>query len=469
MTNESFGSMSGSDEQSGPVSWPVTPFAEVTDSNGKTVPHDQPIRFTTPNDDQPIRFASPNDDRPNPSPTPITSSTNFKKLWFVVGGLIGALLLMGGGAFAYFGYYQSPDRILRTMLANLSKAKTLEYESDIRIEGSTSLPSAPSFDSQSSLRGTATKARTSVYTVRLTGSSDISDPNSTKNHSVISLSTDSSVMGVSDFGVEFISMGKDNYVKAVEIASTSPATSMLSSYENRWIKIDVESLAAQFGVSQSQSSKATAPNPDQIERKKETFRNADFFAVTKTLPGEKMNGVDTYHYRFIIDRDKLRALLHEFSKIDSGKEMSESERSELDSRLSSVTTMEGEVWVGKWDRFPYKLLVNLEAKDALGQSSNTGKATLTFSFKNFNKPVTIEAPADVITIEELLSELQTSSTKDTDGDGLMDSEEASWGTDIHKADSDDDGYSDSQEIKNGYNPAGSGKLEENERLKKVPW
>jgi hypothetical protein len=156
MTNEPFGSISGSDEASGPVTWPNTPFADVTDSNGTTVPHDQSIRFTSP-DDQPESV-------PEQAPPPPADS---RKLLFVVGGLIGALVLAGGGAFAYFGYYQSPDRIIRTMVARLSTAKTLEYESDIRIQGSTSLPSARSSASASSESPVA-NTMTSAYTVRLT-------------------------------------------------------------------------------------------------------------------------------------------------------------------------------------------------------------------------------------------------------------------------------------------------------------
>lgn len=47
---------------------------------------------------------------------------------------------------------------------------------------------------------------------------------------------------------------------------------------------------------------------------------------------------------------------------------------------------------------------------------------------------------------------------DLDNDGLSDEEEAFYGTDPQNPDSDGDGYKDGEEVKNGYNPLGAGKL-----------
>ncbi|MFA6106564.1 MAG: hypothetical protein WC745_02710 [Patescibacteria group bacterium] len=55
---------------------------------------------------------------------------------------------------------------------------------------------------------------------------------------------------------------------------------------------------------------------------------------------------------------------------------------------------------------------------------------------------------------------------DSDADGLIDKEEAILGTDSASADSDADGYPDSEELNNLYNPAGSGKLTDNQGIKK---
>ena len=54
---------------------------------------------------------------------------------------------------------------------------------------------------------------------------------------------------------------------------------------------------------------------------------------------------------------------------------------------------------------------------------------------------------------------------DSDQDGLYDPEEAWLGTNPNNQDSDGDSYPDAGEIKNGYNPAGPGKLADNAGLK----
>jgi len=54
----------------------------------------------------------------------------------------------------------------------------------------------------------------------------------------------------------------------------------------------------------------------------------------------------------------------------------------------------------------------------------------------------------------------TPSGGDSDGDGLSDwDEENIFYTDVNNPDTDGDGYSDGQEVENGYNPLGEGKLE----------
>ena len=65
-------------------------------------------------------------------------------------------------------------------------------------------------------------------------------------------------------------------------------------------------------------------------------------------------------------------------------------------------------------------------------------------------------------LNELVAEQDVATTSaadaDDDDDGLTNTEEAEYGTDPDEPDTDGDGFLDGEEVKNGYNPLGDGKL-----------
>ncbi len=60
-----------------------------------------------------------------------------------------------------------------------------------------------------------------------------------------------------------------------------------------------------------------------------------------------------------------------------------------------------------------------------------------------------------------LTPAPTAVNLDSDKDGLLDTQEALYGTDKNNPDTDGDGFKDGDEVKNGYNPLGEGKLIDN--------
>ncbi|MFA4833261.1 MAG: hypothetical protein WC619_00255 [Patescibacteria group bacterium] len=73
----------------------------------------------------------------------------------------------------------------------------------------------------------------------------------------------------------------------------------------------------------------------------------------------------------------------------------------------------------------------------------------------------IDSDQDGLTDEEEVTLGTDINNTDTDSDGLFDREEVRvYKTNPLVADTDGDGYSDGDEVKNGYNPAGPGKLYE---------
>lgn len=75
-----------------------------------------------------------------------------------------------------------------------------------------------------------------------------------------------------------------------------------------------------------------------------------------------------------------------------------------------------------------------------------------------------QATSTVVGTSEEVATSTSASLPDTDGDGLNDGEESLLGSSPTLADTDSDGYSDFAEVISGYNPAGSGKINNNDNL-----
>lgn len=119
----------------------------------------------------------------------------------------------------------------------------------------------------------------------------------------------------------------------------------------------------------------------------------------------------------------------------------------------------------------YFLYTNIST--VVGGNENTNKvvnnSVLPVLNKNVNKVLNANTPVVVNTntnaiananVNKINTNLNTNTVviKDTDNDGLSDTLEVTWGTDMRNPDTDGDGFKDGDEVKNGYNPLGAGKF-----------
>lgn len=168
--------------------------------------------------------------------------------------------------------------------------------------------------------------------------------------------------------------------------------------------------------------------------------------------------------------------------------------------------IKGEVWIDDKNLIIQKAIIDFPLKkDALASNevNESGKLIIEANFKNCNQPISlIEIPqssmsseklgkseANFILLyslnitgsatrnqdnkaytdlsfnkEEILNLLNSDNfddKTDTDNDGIVDiAENNFFGTNFDNSDTDKDGYNDKVELENGYNPNGSGKLEQ---------
>lgn len=351
------------------------------------------------------------------------------------------IFLIGGGIFAYFYFWQSPEMIVNRMFLNLNKIKSLEYQGEAKVE--------------------ATTGQTGNYTLDFVGKTDTNDPNNAKSSLAMTATinlTDQPIV----FGVDVISIDKTVYMELSQAENFPYAD--LSSMKNQWIKFDSEAITKQFGLQNIQNQIQAAQQKDQlttdqIMKLELMLAKAKIYKITQTLPDENIEGQNTYHYKYIIDIAAIKAAYNEASKIIQNRSLNQDEIAAFDNNAKYFKDPDGEIWIGKKDLLPYKFKFTVTAT---ADSPTSGTISLATSFKNFNQPIQIEAPTEYKTMEEILNSIfQTNMAdlnKDSDNDGLTDQMESFYGTIATNPDTDGDGYKDGEEVQNGYNPAGPGKL-----------
>lgn len=371
--------------------WQVSDIKEAFDS---IIPSNQPVQPTSPNISTPQSFSTF-------SPQPQNGMS--KKLLAVI--LIVGVLIVGGGAFAYFNYFQSPEKIVQKMITKLTEIKSLEYSGEIKTEvnagdllggGNLLQPTQP-----------VSNNKTSNFSVNFNGVSDTNDLNNPKGSFSFNINTDA--LGQENFtlGLEVRTIDKIVYVKLSNLLNLGFFD--LTAVSNQWIKVDTEALKKQFGLEKieeqlKEAQKKQELSPEQIEKLKTAVQQHKVFKITESLAGEKIEGVDTYHYKFTIDKEEIKKLLTDISQITQDKTLTEKELADFDESFKAIELPEGEIWIGKKDFLPYKISLSSVIKET-EKSKTSGKVSFTLLFKNFNKPVQIEIPAPVKTLEEILGGL----------------------------------------------------------------
>lgn len=311
-------------------------------------------------------------------------------LSLVIGGLV---LLLGGTAAAYQLWYQNPDKVVTDSLVKALTAETITYTGTLD-----------------------TSAESGKLKVELDGrANDVAFA----NHAKATL-TIGAVNVVVDGDVQFTEKGDlyfklqnakdlaDTYVQLMGGTTTPELTALVAKIDDKWIKATAEDL--------------NMGNPDELANKNQCFTAVgEKFKTDRALRGE----VTTLYekQRFITVKESLgekdgnlgykldfdRAKAKEFATgLKTTKLYSELQKCDKDFEIdengltggsdNSRVTADVEIWANKWSHELKQVRVSGQTKD--GQS----KGTFVLN-PIFNKPVTIEAPANAMPVSELQQEI----------------------------------------------------------------
>lgn len=283
----------------------------------------------------------------NPQSFPTSSPQHqrgMSKMLLVVAVSIVGIFMTSSGAFAYSSYFQSPEKIVQKMITKLTESKSFEYSGQIKIE----INDADLLDGDNLSQQTQTVSpnKTSNFLVNFSGVSNTSDLNNPKNSFSFKIST--------------------NAPKQEDLTLRLKA----------------------IGKQLQEAQKNQKLSAEQIKKLRTTAQQHQILKITRTLASEKIAGVNTYHYKFRIDKEEMKKLLANIGQITHDKNLTEKKLAEFNKNLKEVELPDGEIWIGKKDFLPYKISfssVLIETE----KSKNSDKFNFVLLFKNFNKPIKI--------------------------------------------------------------------------------
>lgn len=428
----------------------------------------------------------PSSDNNLPKEPVRTKTPRSKKFKVVMASLIIIFLVVfgGGGAYAYRYYLQPPTLVAQKMFANVSEVKSFSYDLDFTTKANIeySYPDYSSMTDFSQNPKVINKKTKYDVQFKVLGGSDYLNAKQPKTFAKTDILAEIDKKQI-QMAAEMQSIDQVIYVRVNKVPDLTDYFKGLDLgfLVGQWVKIDLSTLGEKYGGAlESVESDLSA---DQLKQLEATLKNTNIFTMKERLAGEKINGQSTFHYKFGIEKEGIKKVLTEAAKLTDA--YSSLYLESVDDMLAEYKLPDGEIWIGKQDYYPYRIKFSSPLEDMLLKSMKsssgnkvTGTASMTMNFSNFNEPINLTPPKDYKDLETITDEFSKALygdkaatdgapdeaidlSADADNDGLTNDEEDYYQTDPKKADTDDDGYLDGQEVDNGYNPNGSGKLESN--------
>lgn len=305
-----------------------------------------------------------------------------KKLGLIALIVAAVLVLFGGAAAYYFAYMvpNKPDNILKAALVNsFSKEKVQSFAFD----GSLAMTDE---NGDSLLSATVSGAASQEGPITLSGSVDAVVTNITFDLR----SVDGKIFYAKVGGLS----GLPEILEQSGDTSLSVYAPLLTAIDEQWYEINA-SLIEQF--TGSSSATGTLSEAD-MQKLTDAYKKHSFLTVKETLASEEINGVDSHHYLVAIDKTKLKDFVTAIK--DANIESLGFTQEMYDGFLGGIdgvdlTPFAVEVWIAKDSKLFTKMAYTVE---------NEGLTlAIQVTLKDYNKSVTVEKPEGAQSILEVIS------------------------------------------------------------------
>ncbi|MAF79744.1 hypothetical protein CL629_01555 [bacterium] len=317
-----------------------------------------------------------------------------------------AVLVIGAGAFGYLPGFQSlaPEEVIQKMFSRLSDIRSLEYSGEVEALFDTG--GVPIGGAGFSSLTRSFSGGVGIFSISFDGAFDYRDSEDPLYSLSLRVEDDSLLEKSVVADVEARVLDGIVYIKLNRVPELDIFD--ISFLQGQWVKIDPEVLRKQFGLNAEEYfaniQEQQGVSLRQAEDIREAVSRVQILDVTDVLPDEKIGGVDTHHYAFTVRKEGLRELVIDLYYNTQGHSLDERELAEFDRNLELAEFPNGEIWIGKKDSFPYKLVLSSVAEDSYGYGF-TGSFSTVLLFKSFNQPVRVDVPASAIPLEEIFGAL----------------------------------------------------------------
>ncbi len=331
-------------------------------------------------------------------------TSNIKKISLVVFILV-LLGVAGGGAYAYYtGAFVTLPSLLTQSITNGKSIKTANYNATINVDFSGVKDAMTGFNQ---LIPGGLNSTQLTFTAK--GSFDTTDTNNIKLSNAFSFDVGSLSVAAEIRLLDNMFYGDLTKVP-VAFAVFVPN---LASYENKWYsfpykntgdELNANPLTGASGISSNIFSKLTEEQKDAIYK---ITSSAHLITTVKKLPVETISGDASYHFQFDLDRagivayfQSLKDYVHSIGKDDSS--LSAYDPTSFAKSLDQVKDFQGEIWIGKNDKFIHKLSLNFSIQPDMTKPDKV-KLTIVSIASGWNQPVSIVAPADSTPFSDLMA------------------------------------------------------------------
>jgi len=123
--------------------------------------------------------------------------------------------------------------------------------------------------------------------------------------------------------------------------------------------------------------------------------------ITKRLKDEELSGIAVYHFKYKVDNENLVKVYQRWLELTDSSN-SDPDMKTFRENLKDVKFSQGDVWIGKNDKLPYKFYFGFKASKP--EVDTDIDFEITANFSDFNTPVSIDIPTESKSITELIRE-----------------------------------------------------------------